>query len=83
MRAWSKHLRGRLIRLKLLGLGEGGIGFGGPSKDLKRKTFAIPGHRMVGVLPNRLVIGFDGLVILALDTEGAAFDAPGINTVGI
>ena len=41
---------------QLLGPGERGIGFVGPSEGLKSKAFTVPGSCEVGIKPDRFII---------------------------
>ena len=62
---------------QLLGLGIGSLGFGGPFEALKSKGFVGPSCCKVGVKPDSFIKGFDGLIVIALDTESYAFVVPG------
>ena len=86
-RVWARvglgRLRGSLYRFQLLGPGEGGIGFGGPSERLKSDAFVVPGFRNIGIETDGFIESLYGFIVLALAVECTAFVAPGIGKGGI
>ena len=59
------HLRARFCFPELLGPGEGGLCFGGPSKGLESEAFIVPEINKVGITFDGFVVGFDGFTVPA------------------